>query len=259
MLDGDIPRNGHRERVVGERVVAAAAEARLRALAEPDRVPVLQRFFQTGPGGYGEGDLFLGVRVPAVRRLARELRLTPLAELLELLQSPYHEARLLALLGMVEQFRRGDEQAQVEIYRGYLSHTRWINNWDLVDASAEHIVGGYLWGRSRRPLRKLAASSSLWERRIAVLATFHFIRRDDFDDTIDLAERLLHDEHDLMHKAVGWMLREVGSRDRGRLDVFLERHASDMPRTMLRYAIEKHDSVARQRYLRMPRRTARGD
>jgi len=229
---------------------ATAALAHLQRLSQPADIPALQRFFKTGAGEYGEGDVFLGVRVPVLRKLSRELRPMALEELLVLLRSRYHEARMLALLGMVDQFRRGEPRAQASIYRAYLSHTRWINNWDLVDTSAEHIVGAYLWERDRATLRKLAASASVWERRIAMLATFHFIRRGDFADTLELAERMLHDPHDLIHKAVGWMLREVGNRDRPRLDAFLAQHYQEMPRTMLRYAIEKHEPATRQRYLR---------
>jgi 3-methyladenine DNA glycosylase AlkD len=217
---------------------------------------VLQGFFRTGPGEYGEGDVFLGVRVPMIRGLLREIRESATVHHADrLLASPYHEARLLGLLLLVELFRRGEEAARRDIYRLYLARTDRINNWDLVDLSAEHIVGAWLADRSRRPLDRLARSRSLWERRIAVLATFHFIKRGEFGDTLRLAERLLGDPHDLMHKAAGWMLREAGKRDPAVLRSFLARHAARMPRTMLRYAIERLAPAERARWMQQPRRT----
>lgn len=227
---------------------------RLRARGNPADARILQGFFKTGPGEYGEGDVFLGVRMPAIRALVREARPTatlPVAE--ELLPSPLHEARMLGLLLMVELFRRGDEGLRQETYRSYVAHRSHINNWDLVDLSAEHIVGGWLFRRDRRVLDRLVQSRVLWERRIAMLATFHFIRRGDFADTLRLAGRLLDDPHDLMHKAVGWMLREVGKRDPAALRTFLAGHAGQMPRTMLRYAIEKFPGPERRRWLAHPR------
>jgi 3-methyladenine DNA glycosylase AlkD len=229
---------------------AAMAEATLLAMRDPARAEVLQRFFKAGPGEYGEGDVFLGIRVPALRKLVRELRGMPLGELTALLRSACHEARLLALIGMVEQYRRGDDVARERLYEAYMQHTRWINSWDLVDTSAEHIVGAHLWDRDRAVLRRLASSEMLWERRIAVLATFHFIRRGHFHDTLNIARLLLGDKEDLIHKAVGWMLRETGERDRAALDAFLEQHHLVMPRVMLRYAIEKHAPAERKRFLR---------
>jgi 3-methyladenine DNA glycosylase AlkD len=222
----------------------------LKTLANPDRADVSRRFFKTGPGEYSEGDEFLGVSVPAVRTLSRALRTMTLDALVELLRSRYHEARLLALLAMVDRYKRGDESTREDVYRAYLANTDQVNNWDLVDSSAEHIVGGHLWQRDRKLLGHWAVSQSMWERRIAVLATFHFIRKGEYDDTLDVAEKLLRDREDLIHKAVGWMLREIGKRDRAVLDEFLGRHYTQMPRTMLRYAIEKHDPHERQRYLR---------
>jgi 3-methyladenine DNA glycosylase AlkD len=230
---------------------AGGLVAALRAAARPGDAAVLQRFFKTGPGEYGEGDVFLGVRVPAIRRIVRAHRADAgLPAIRGLLASLYHEARLLGLLLLVERFRRGSARERVAIFRLYLASTDRINNWDLVDLSAEHIVGGGLRERRDRSLLdRLARSASLWERRIAVLATFHFIRRGEFDDTLRLARRLLADPHDLMHKAVGWMLREVGKRDAPRLRAFLDRHAAVMPRTMLRYAIERFPEAERRRYL----------
>ncbi|UCH76279.1 MAG: DNA alkylation repair protein [Rhodospirillales bacterium] len=209
----------------------------------------MQRFFQTGPGEYGEGDLFAGLRVPQVRAFARAYRDISLDDMTAVLQSGYHEARFLALVLLADRFRRGDEAEQAEIYRRYLAHTRFINNWDLVDSSARHIVGAWLAQRDRAPLYRLARSADLWERRIAIIATQAFIRDHDFADTLKIAEMLRDDPHDLIHKAVGWMLREVGNRDRAAEEEFLERHCRQMPRTMLRYAIEKFPPTLRRRYL----------
>jgi 3-methyladenine DNA glycosylase AlkD len=224
---------------------------RLRDLGDAHIAAQSRRFFKTGPGEYGEGDRFLGIRVPAIRRCVAEYRQIPLKDTWELLRSPFHEARLLALLVMVAKYGSANSPAeQKAIYRSYLDHTSFINSWDLVDSSAEHIVGAYLFSRNRRPIYRLAGSKNLWERRIAVLSTFHFIKREDFSDTLAVAERLLHDQEDLIHKAVGWMLREVGNRDRDMEERFLKKHYQLMPRTMLRYAIEKLPESERLAYLR---------
>jgi 3-methyladenine DNA glycosylase AlkD len=228
----------------------AEIEARLHALGKPADAAFLQGFFRTGPGEYGEGDRFLGIRVPVLRKLARELRGLPLDDAAALLRSAWHEARLLALLVLVDAYARGDAEAREAVYRLYLASTRHINNWDLVDTSAPHVVGAHLMGGDRSILDDLARSKSLWERRIAILATQHFIRRGDFGTTLRIAEVLVDDGHDLIHKAVGWMLREVGNRDRAAEEAFLRRHHRTMPRTMLRYAIEKFPPELRQRYLR---------
>ena len=228
---------------------AAHVQALFRKQGSATDAANLARFFKTGPGEYGEGDRFLGIRVPVVRRCAREHIELPLRSVRALLKSPYHEERLLALLLMVLQFKRADEAGQRALYELYLSHTKWINSWDLVDLSACHIVGAWLEGRNRHPLRRLARSSSLWERRIAILATFHYIKQDDFTDTLAIATILLHDPHDLMHKAVGWMLREAGKRDQAVEERFLKTHCRTMPRTMLRYAIERFPEPLRQSYL----------
>ena len=224
---------------------------RLRAVATPERAAGAQRFFKTGPGEYGEGDKFLGVTAPELRLLTRQFGDLPLRDVRKLLTSEWHEERVLALLILVHQYERGDEQMRDAIYDAYLRSTRHINNWDLVDCSAAQIVGAHLAARSRAPLRQLAKSSSVWERRIAIIATFHFIRRGEFDETLRIAEMLLADRHDLIHKAVGWMLREVGSRDRSTEERFLDAHAATMPRTMLRYALEKFPAGLRSRYMRM--------
>ena len=227
----------------------AALRRELRREADTEKAAHLQRFFKTGPGEYGEGDRFLGIRVPVTRKTARKYASLQEDLVEELLRSPWHEERLLALVILVDHFKKGDEKRKRDIYRLYLDSTKWINSWDLVDITAEHIVGAWLWEKKRTPLYRLARSKSLWERRIGVMATFYFIRRGDFDDTIQIAEMLLDDGEDLIHKAVGWMLREVGNRDRAREEVFLKKHCRDMPRTMLRYAIEKFPEGLRKRYL----------
>jgi len=226
------------------------ARAALREQADADHARTLQRFFKTGPGEYGEGDCFIGVRVPAIRRLVRRFRGLSPADARTLLRTVIHEERLLALLVLVEQYRRGDAAERGRIYRLYLTNTRHINNWDLVDSSAEHIVGAYLWERSREPLHRLAGSTSLWERRIAIMATFHFIKQGEFAETLVLADKLLADPEDLIHKAVGWMLREVGKRDQALAEGFLRQRYRQMPRTLLRYAIERFPEALRQQYLR---------
>jgi 3-methyladenine DNA glycosylase AlkD len=210
----------------------------------------LQRFFKTGPGQYGEGDLFRGIRVPVLRRLSTAHQSISLEQAEQLLHSVYHEDRLLALLILVRKFAKADEAGRAAIYELYLRSTRFINNWDLVDVSAEHVVGAYLGDRSQEPLDNLARSRSIWERRMAILATFHYIRRDRFDATLRIAGILLTDREDLIHKAVGWMLREVGKRDIEREEAFLGVHYRQMPRTMLRYAIERFLEEKRRRYLK---------
>jgi 3-methyladenine DNA glycosylase AlkD len=209
----------------------------------------LQGFFKTGPGEYGEGDIFLGIRVPEIRKLAARSRALGADALIELLTSPIHDERMLALVIMNGRFSKGDQSARRSIYETYLGNTRHINNWDLVDVSAPHIVGAFLFDKSRRPLYSLAKSASLWERRISIVSTFRFIRAGRFDDTLKLSKVLLRDREDLIHKAVGWMLREVGKRDPGVEEEFLREHYSHMPRTMLRYAIERIPEARRRKYL----------
>ena len=222
----------------------------LNQLASPADAKFLQRFFKTGPGEYGAGDKFIGIRVPMTRRLAKEFAALPRREAVALLQSPVHEKRLLALIILVNAYQRGDDAEREEIYALYLAQLDRVNNWDLVDSSAPYIVGPHLAERSRTILFRLARAKNLWHRRVAMLAAFHFIRQNDFADALRLAELLRDDEHDLMHKAVGWMLREIGKRDVAVLRKFLQQHAALMPRTMLRYAIEKLSEHERQRYLR---------
>jgi 3-methyladenine DNA glycosylase AlkD len=223
---------------------------RLQMLGSKEKAQVLQRFFKTGPGEYGEGDVFVGLRVPEIRKLAKEYRVLPFSEIILLLQSPIHEARLLALLILVLIYKQGDASLQNQIYDLYLKNTRFINNWDLVDASAEHIIGHYLQYRGRSPLHSLAKSILLWDRRISIMATFHYIKNGEYAETLRIAELLLRDSEDLIHKAVGWMLREIGKRDHHTEEEFLKVHYKNMPRTMLRYAIEKFPETLRQQYLR---------
>ena len=221
----------------------------LHQLADPAIAAHAQRYFKTGPGQYGEGDRFLGIRVPELRRLVPRFAGADLPVLLELLHSAWHEERLFALLLMTARFAKGNDRDQAAVYAIYLANTRWINNWDLVDCSAYRIVGPFLERRDRDVLRDLAVSASLWERRIAIIATLHFIRQHDFSDCLAVADLLLHDPHDLIHKAVGWMLREVGKRDQATEEAFLREHYGVMPRTMLRYAIERLPQATRTAFL----------
>lgn len=234
---------------VKPKISRANLNAQLRQLASPSDAKFLQRFFKTAPGEYGAGDRFAGIRVPALRKLAREYRALPRADVMTLLRSPVHEERLLALILLVNAYQRADDAGQAAIYKLYLGNLAHINNWDLVDVSAPHIVGRYLTERPRTILFRLARAKNLWHRRVAMLATFQFIRANDFADALRLAELLRDDKHDLMHKAVGWMLREIGKRDAAALRAFLDAHAVRMPRTMLRYAIEKLPTGERRHYL----------
>jgi 3-methyladenine DNA glycosylase AlkD len=237
----------------GEILVAFTASMiikNLEALSNPEAALFAQRFFKTGPGEYAEGDLFRGIRVPVLRKMVPSLDGTPLPEVIRLLESAYHEDRLLALLLLMRRFAKGNEVVRQNIHDLYLEHTRFINNWDLVDISAQYLVGASLRSRDRTLLYRLAASKSLWERRIAITATFHFIRKGEFDDTLALAELLLDDPEELLHKATGWMLREVGKRDLPTLESFLQLHYPRMPRVMLRYAIERLPEERRLLYLK---------
>lgn len=225
-------------------------KAALAALGDPAHALVLARYFQARPGGYGDGDRFLGIRVPQLRRLARRYPGATLEDAGALLASPVHEERFVALLIMMAVLGPGTQATRRKAYLLYLRSTRRINNWDLVDVSAPHIIGAYLKDKDKAPLYRLARSSHLWERRMAVLATFHYIKDGDFDVTLRIAAMLLGDPEDLIHKAAGWMLREVGNRDRGLLEEFLKAHAGRMPRVMLRYSIERFPASLRKRYLR---------
>lgn len=217
----------------------AIVRRELERVADPAKADLLQRFFKTGKGEYGEGDVFLGVTVPETRKLAKKYQGTKLEEVVNLLHSKIHEERLLALLIMVFKFQKGGDSEKRKIYDAYLENTKYINNWDLVDLSAHKIVGEFIFGRSKDVLFKLARSKSIWERRIAVLATFNFVNKNRFQESLLVAKMLLGDKEDLIHKAVGWMLREIGKRDLRVEEAFLAKHGKTMPRTMLRYAIEK--------------------
>jgi 3-methyladenine DNA glycosylase AlkD len=230
-------------------MTAHLIRSKLKKHANKDKAKLLQGFFKTGPGEYGEGDIFLGINVPTLRKLSKEHDGIKLPEMVKLFKSTIHEERLLALLMLVRAFSKGDEALKKEIYDLYLKHTRYINNWDLVDLTAPNIVGTYLLERSRKPLHEMAKSNDLWKRRISVLATFAFIKQNDFYDALKIANALLADEHDLIHKAVGWMLREIGKRDLYEEEQFLKSRYKDMPRTMLRYAIERFPETKRKKYL----------
>jgi len=228
---------------------AEKIKKRLKAFASREKAKVLQGFFKTGPGEYGEGDIFLGVVVPNVRKVSLEFVGTPIDEITLLLASDVHEERLLALLMLVQAFAKADDRLKKQIYDLYLANTRFINNWDLVDLSAPNIVGNYLMDKSRKPLYSLAKSRDLWERRIAILSTYTFIKDNDHQDTLKISSMLLGDQHDLIHKATGWMLREVGKRDMSSEERFLKKYYRKMPRTMLRYAIERFPEGKRKKYL----------
>ena len=222
----------------------------MRAQACPDRVAGAMRFFKSGPGEYGEGDVFIAVTVPAQRSIARRFGNLPLAEIDRLLTSRIHEERLTALFILVHQFTRGDERVRRQIFTLYMKRLRFINNWDLVDSSAAQIVGAWLADKPRVLLDRLARSTHLWSRRVAMIATLHYIQRGEHRDAIRIATILVDDTHDLIHKAAGWMLREVGKKaSETALTRFLERHAATMPRTMLRYAIGRRPPAERAHWL----------
>ena len=217
---------------------------------DPRKAELLQRFFKTGPGQYGEGDIFLGLMVPVQRAIVKKYKDLSLKDLKVLLNSGIHEERLIALLILVEQYKKGDEQKKEDIFTFYHLHRKRINNWDLVDLTAHSISGSYLMDKDKSLLYKLAESENIWDRRIAVMSTFYFIKYNVFDDALCIAEKLINDSHDLIHKAVGWMLREIGNRDMNTEEGFLEKHYKKMPRTMLRYAIEKFPEKRRLAYLK---------
>lgn len=223
--------------------------AELEALGTDEKRRVLGAFFKTGKGQYGEGDRFMGITVPLTRGVGRRYKDAPLATAVDLLQSEWHEARLCGLLIMVEQMKKARGDGARVIFETYLANTRRINNWDLVDLSAPQIVGGYLKDKPRDILYRLAASSLLWDNRIAMVSTYAFIKDNQLDDTFALALQLIGHGHELMHKAVGWMLREAGKRDFARLRRFVDDHWREMPRTMLRYAIEKYPESERKEVL----------
>lgn len=219
--------------------------------SSPQRVSA---YFKTGKGEYGQGDVFLGVKVPTIRTIAKGFYTISLDEINELISSKVNEERFLALIILVEQYKKGNAELQKAIFDFYLAHTQWINNWNLVDCSAHYIVGKHLFDKDRSLLFELAKSENMWERRIAMVSTWYFIRNNDLQTTFYIAKMLLTDSHDLIHKAVGWMLKEAGERDEKKLLEFLDQHALKMPRTMLRCAIEKLNQERRNIYLKKPDR-----
>ncbi|MCF7907697.1 MAG: DNA alkylation repair protein [Candidatus Omnitrophica bacterium] len=215
------------------------------------KAKILQSFFKTGSGEYAEGDIFIGVTVPQIRKLAKEYQNISLVVLKKLIKSPIHEERLLALIILVLKFQEATTGKKAEIYRLYLQNTSYVNNWDLVDLTAANIVGAYLWDKNRSILFKLAKSKNLWERRIAIVSTAYFIKNNQFKDTLKVAKMLLCDKEDLIHKATGWMLREVGKRDQSLEERFLSKYQLKMPRITVRYAIERFPEARRQAYLKL--------
>ena len=226
----------------------------IQRLRNPEKAKILSGFFKTGKGQYGEGDVFLGIPVPEQRKIAKKYTGLSFTDIRKLLLSRIHEYRLIALLILIIRYRKADETGKRNIFNLYLKNTQYINNWDLVDLSAPNIIGDYLLTRDRSILYRLAQSENLWERRIAIISSFAFIRADQFDDTFRIAELLLHDRHDLIHKAAGWMLREIGKRDQQIEETFLRKYAAVMPRTMLRYAVERFDAKKRFLYLNLKKK-----
>lgn len=228
-----------------------AIKRELRKLSNREKADAYKWFFKTGKGQYGEGDSFIGVVVPACRVIAKRFENITLSNVGNLLKSKIHEERLIALLILTRKFEKGEIPEQKSIYKFYLANTKYVNNWDLVDLTAHKIVGAYMWKnpKEQKLLPKLAKSDSLWERRITVISTFHFIKNYQFDTSLQIVELLLNDKHDLIHKAVGWMLREIGKIDQATEEKFLKKHYKKMPRTMLRYSIEKFPTKLRKKYL----------
>ena len=222
----------------------------MRKLASPEKARVLSRFFKTGKGEYGEGDVFLGIMVPDQRRIAKKYPDLSMNDLGKLISGRMHEERLVCLFILINRYKKADSRGKKEVVDFYLRNLKYINNWDLVDLSSGPILGDHLIDRDRSILYEMAKSDDLWKRRIAVMSTFAFIRKNDFGDTLRIAEMLLNDRHDLIHKAVGWMLREIGKRDQAKEEEFLKKHYKKMPRTMLRYAIERFDEDKRRNYLK---------
>jgi len=229
-------------------------ETDLQNLADQETAKHSQHFFKTGKGEYGEGDQFLGICVPVIRKLAKKFSHLSLSDIQALLKSKFHEQRLLAIIMLINRFKKADAKDQKDIFLLYIKNIKYINNWDLVDVSAPQIVGAYLSDKNKSLLYDLVVSDSLWERRIAIISTFYFIRNNDFTDSLKLSENLLNDTHDLIHKAVGWMLREIGKKDRLAEEAFLDQFATIMPRTMLRYALEKFPDEIRKSYMGMKHR-----
>ena len=222
----------------------------IKRLSNKEYAARLQKYFKTGKGEYGEGDKFLGIRVPVIRKMAKKYRDISINEAAGFIQSPYHEERMFSLLVLIGLFKRANARDQKRAYSLYLSNTKYVNKWDLVDVSAGRIVGAYLLDRDKKPIYVLARSKNIWERRISIMSTSCFIGNNGFHDTLNIAEMLLDDREDLIHKAVGWLLRETGNRNIGLEEKFLRKHCKRMPRTMLRYAVEKFPEGKRKSYLK---------
>lgn len=232
-------------------MTAKDVERELNAHENPADAEFLQGFFKTGKGQYGEGDVFIGLRVPQTRVITKKYRDLPLPEIEKLLDSPIHEHRLAAVIIMTERAKRAQEEEKKDLYDLYLRRIDRMNNWDIIDISCGHVVGGYLLDKPRDILYKLARSKVMWERRVAIISTSRFIADGDLDDTFKLAELLINDNEDLIHKASGWMLREAGKKDEARLKDFLDQHAATMPRTMLRYSLEKPHPTDKAHYMKL--------
>ena len=227
------------------------ASEEIRALANKERANHSKKFFKTGKGEYGYGDIFLGVRVPKIRLIAKKNIDISITDMKTLIKSKYHEERLLGLIILVNKYSKSkDEKDRDQLYKIYVSSFKYVNNWDLVDVTCAHVIGKHLLNKDRSILYTWAKSNDLWTKRIAIVSTHCFIRKNDLQDTFKIAKILLNDEHDLIHKAVGWMLREAGKRDLEKEEIFLKKHYKNMPRTMLRYSIEKFPEPKRQKYLK---------
>jgi len=220
----------------------------LQEKANPEKAKQLQRFFKTGKGQYGEGDIFLGITVPEQRKTAKKFKEIELKEIKKLIQTNIHEHRLVGLLILIEKYNKTDNKKEIVDF--YLANTKYVNNWDLVDLTSHKILGDYLIDKDRSILYELANSDDLWEKRISIISTFAFINKNDFTDSLKIAKILLHDKHDLIHKAVGWMLREIGKKNQNIEEIFLKEYYKVMPRTMLRYAIKKFDKEKRAFYMK---------
>ena len=224
--------------------------AELEKAGDSKQAELLQRFFKTGEGEYGEGDVFLGIKVPVQRAIAKKYTGLGLVKIQELMDSKVHEHRLVGLLILMDKYNKSDESGKGDIFNFYLKNTKNVNNWDLVDLSAHKIVGDFLKDKKRTKLYELAESENLWEKRIAIISCFAYIRDEDFKDALRISEILLKDKYDLIHKAVGWVLREIGKKNLEVEEKFLKKHYKEMPRTMLRYAIERFEEGKRKGYLR---------
>ena len=223
--------------------------SKLNTLADKNVAKTMQWFFKTGKGDYGEGDVFIGLKVPTQRKLAKEFKDLSLTDIKQLLSSSVHEERLISLFILIGKYQKAEEKGKKEIFNLYLKNRKGVNNWDLVDISAPKIIGGYLLEKDKSILFKFAVSKNLWDRRIAILSTQEFIKNNNYKPTLQIAKMLIKDKHDLIHKAVGWMLREIGKKEIAVEENFLRVHYKEMPRTMLRYAIEKFPETKRKKYL----------